>query len=133
MAAAIAAHPGWAGGTDATVAAELANHWDAAGDAERALPAAVEAGYQAERGYAFAEAQRHLERALELWSDVPRATGLTGLDRIGLQERAAAAAHLAPTTRGRSGSCGRRSPRSTRPATRSGLGRSGSGSAAASG
>jgi hypothetical protein len=54
VAAAIAAHPGWAGGTGATVAAELANHWDAAGDAERALPAAVEAGDQAERAYAFA-------------------------------------------------------------------------------
>ena len=95
VAAAIAAHPGWAGGTDATVAAELANHWDAAGDAERALPAAVEAGVQAERAYAFAEAQRHLERALELWSEVPRAAELTGLDRVGLLERAAAAAHLA--------------------------------------
>ena len=95
VAAAIAAHPGWAGGTDATVAAELANHWDAAGDAERALPAAVEAGDQAERGYAFAEAQRHLERALELWPEVPRAAELTGLDRVGLLDRAAAAAHLA--------------------------------------
>ncbi len=95
VAAAIAAHPGWAGGTDATVAAELANHWDAAGDAERALPAAVEAGGQAERAYAFAEAQRHLERALELWAEVPRAAELTGLDRVGLLERAAAAAHLA--------------------------------------
>ena len=95
VAAAIAAHPGWAGGTDATVAAELANHWDAAGDAERALPAAVEAGDQAERGYAFAEAQRHFERALELWAQVPRAAELTGLDRVGLLERAAAAAHLA--------------------------------------
>jgi DNA-binding CsgD family transcriptional regulator len=95
VAAAIAAHPGWAGGTDATVAAELANHWDAAGDAERALPAAVEAGDQAERGYAFAEAQRHLERALELWPEVPGAAELTGLDRVGLLDRAAAAAHLA--------------------------------------
>ena len=95
VAAAIAAHPGWAGGTDATGAAELANHWDAAGDAGRALPAAVEAGGQAERAYAFAEAQRHLERALELWAEVPRAVELTGLDRVGLLERAAAAAHLA--------------------------------------
>ncbi|HSO51274.1 MAG TPA: LuxR family transcriptional regulator, partial [Actinomycetes bacterium] len=95
VAAAIAAHPGWAGGTDATVAAELANHWDAAGDAERALPAAVEAGAQAERAYAFAEAQRHLERALELWGEVPRAAELTGLDRVGLLELAAAAAHVA--------------------------------------
>jgi DNA-binding CsgD family transcriptional regulator/tetratricopeptide (TPR) repeat protein len=95
VAAALAAHPGWVGGTRATVAAELAHHWDAAGDLERALPAAVEAGHQAERAYAFAEAQRHFERALELWPEVPRAAELTGLARAGLLERAAGAAHLA--------------------------------------
>jgi len=95
VAAAVAAHPGWAGGTGATVAAELAHHLEAAGDLERALPAAVEAGVQAERAYAFAEAQRHLERALELWAEVPRAADLTGLDRVGLVERAAGAAFLA--------------------------------------
>jgi DNA-binding CsgD family transcriptional regulator len=95
VAAAVAAHPGWAGGTGATVAAELAHHLEAAGDLERALPAAVEAGVQAERAYAFAEAQRHLERALELWAEVPRAADLTRLDRVGLVERAAGAAFLA--------------------------------------
>jgi DNA-binding CsgD family transcriptional regulator/tetratricopeptide (TPR) repeat protein len=95
VAAALAAHPGWAGGTAATVAAELAHHWEAAGDTERALPAAVEAGVQAERAYAFAEAHRHLERALELWAEVPGAAELTGLDRVGLLERTAGAAFLA--------------------------------------
>jgi DNA-binding CsgD family transcriptional regulator len=95
VAAALAAHPGWAGGTAATVAAELAHHWEAAGDLERALPAAVEAGVQAERAYAFAEAHRHLERALELWAEVPGAAGPTGLDRVGLLERTAGAAFLA--------------------------------------
>jgi DNA-binding CsgD family transcriptional regulator/tetratricopeptide (TPR) repeat protein len=95
VAAAVAAHPGWAGGAGATVAAELAHHWEAAGDLERALPAAVEAGVQAERAYAFAEAHRHLERALELWAEVPGAAGLTGLDRVGLLERTAGAAFLA--------------------------------------
>jgi DNA-binding CsgD family transcriptional regulator/tetratricopeptide (TPR) repeat protein len=48
-------------------AAELAWHWYAAHDLERALPAAVAAGLAAERAYAFAEAQRQFERALELW------------------------------------------------------------------
>jgi predicted ATPase len=95
VATALAGHPGWAGGTGATVAAELAHHWEAAGDLERALPAAVEAGVQAERAYAFVEAQRHFERALELWAEVPGAAGLTGLDRVGLLERAAGAAFLA--------------------------------------
>jgi DNA-binding CsgD family transcriptional regulator len=95
VAAAVAAHPGWAGGTRATVAAELAHHWEAAGDLERALPAAVEAGVQAEQAYAFAEAHRQLERALELWTQVPGAADLTGLDRVGLLERVAGAAFLA--------------------------------------
>jgi tetratricopeptide (TPR) repeat protein len=98
VAAVLAAHPGWAGGAGATVAAELAHHWEAAGDLERTSPAAVEAGVQAERAYAFAEAHRHLERALELWAEVPGAAELTGLDRVGLLERAAGAAFLAHET-----------------------------------
>jgi tetratricopeptide (TPR) repeat protein len=71
------------------VAAELAHHWEAAGDPERTLPAAVEAGVQAERAYAFAEAHRHLERALEtpraaeLWRDA-----LVGVDPAGDPVRA---------------------------------------------
>ncbi|HEX3214003.1 MAG TPA: hypothetical protein VH016_15635, partial [Actinomycetota bacterium] len=95
VAAAIAAHPGWAGGTDATVAAELANHWDAAGDVERALPAAVEAGDQAERAYAFAEAQRQFERALELWDRTggdERTQRRHGMDKAELLARAGEAA-----------------------------------------
>jgi DNA-binding CsgD family transcriptional regulator len=95
VAATIAAHPDWADGTGASVAAELAHHWEAAGDLERALPAAVEAGAQAERAYAFAEAHRHFERALELWTRVPRAADLARLDRAGVLERAGASAHLA--------------------------------------
>ena len=72
------------------LAAELAWHWYAAHDLVRALPAAVEAGLAAERSYAFAEAQRHFERALELWERVPAAP--TGLDRVELLGRAAEAA-----------------------------------------
>ena len=94
LAAAIAAHPAQAGGSSATMAAELAYHWLAAGEPGRALPAAVEAGIQAERIFAFAEALRHYERALELWTRVPEAAKLASLDRITLLERAAEAAHL---------------------------------------
>jgi len=72
------------------LAAELAWHWYAAHDLERALPAAVEAGRAAERAYAFAEAQRQFERALELWDRVPAAT--TGLDKAELLARAGEAA-----------------------------------------
>ena len=50
---------------------ELAYHWHVAGDAERALGAAIEAAAVAERRHAHAEAQVQLERALELWSRVP--------------------------------------------------------------
>jgi DNA-binding CsgD family transcriptional regulator len=63
-AAALAARDGR---RDPGPAAELAWHWSAAHDLERALPAAVEAGLAAERAYAFAEAQTQFERALELW------------------------------------------------------------------
>jgi tetratricopeptide (TPR) repeat protein len=72
------------------LAAELAWHWYAAHDLERALPAAVEAGRAAERAYAFAEAQRQFERALELWDRVPAATA--GLDKAELLARAGEAA-----------------------------------------
>jgi DNA-binding CsgD family transcriptional regulator/tetratricopeptide (TPR) repeat protein len=94
LAVTIAAHPSWAGGTAATVAAELAYHWQAAGDLEQALPAAIEAGGQAARTFAFAEAWRHDQHALELWARVPQAEQLAPIDRVALLERAAEAAHL---------------------------------------
>jgi tetratricopeptide (TPR) repeat protein len=77
----------------AEVAAELAWHWYAAHDPERALPAAVEAAVAAERAYAFAEAQRQFERALELWDrcrEVGERPG--GLDKAELLARAGEAA-----------------------------------------
>jgi DNA-binding CsgD family transcriptional regulator len=74
-------------------AAELAWHWYAAHDLERALPAAVAAGQAAEHAYAFAEAQRQFERALELWDRAgadrePR----VGMDKAELLARAGEAA-----------------------------------------
>jgi DNA-binding CsgD family transcriptional regulator len=87
FAAALAARDG-AG--DPGLAAELAWHWYAAHDLERALPAAVEAGRAAERAYAYAEAQRQFERALELWERAPEATA--GLDKAELLARAGEAA-----------------------------------------
>jgi DNA-binding CsgD family transcriptional regulator len=84
--------PELADGPPAVAAAELAAHWDAAGDLERTLPAAVEAGLAAERAHAFPEAQRHYERALQLWEQVPQAAEVSPLDRITLLERAAEAA-----------------------------------------
>ena len=59
---------GQVGGVPVT-AAELAYHWDAAGDVGRAVPAWMEAGRAAERISAFADARRAFERALELSAD----------------------------------------------------------------
>ena len=72
----------------APTAAELAYHWDAAGDDRRALAATIEAGRIAELGYAFLDAHRRYLRALELWDRVA-AVGDVGpvsdlpVDRVG--------------------------------------------------
>jgi DNA-binding NarL/FixJ family response regulator len=52
-------------------AGRLASYWYQAGEASRALPAALEAGRQARRRNAFAEQLLMLQRALELWKEVP--------------------------------------------------------------
>jgi DNA-binding CsgD family transcriptional regulator/tetratricopeptide (TPR) repeat protein len=66
------------------VAAELAQHWAAAGRAPEALVASVAAGREAEAVFGLAEALQHLERALELWDLVPDAAELVGLDLAAL-------------------------------------------------
>ena len=77
---------------DPGLAAELAWHWYAAHDLERALPAAVRAGLAAERAYAFAEAQRQFERALELWERCGEPAAEAGMDKAELLARAGEAA-----------------------------------------
>jgi DNA-binding CsgD family transcriptional regulator len=87
----LAREPGLAG-DDTGVAAALAHHWYAALDLPRALPASVSAG-QAMASYAPAEAQRHLERALEIWPRVADAEERTGLDQVEVIRLAADAAY----------------------------------------
>jgi hypothetical protein len=58
---------GEADATSATAAAELAYHWDGAGEPARALVACVDAGLAAERLFAPAEARQHFDRALARW------------------------------------------------------------------
>jgi predicted ATPase len=70
--------PALADGPPAVAAAELAAHWDAAGEPTRALPARVQAGLAAERARAFPEAQGHYERALQLWDQVTDPAGQPG-------------------------------------------------------
>ncbi|HEX6677942.1 MAG TPA: AAA family ATPase [Actinomycetes bacterium] len=93
FATALEARPELAAGPAA--AAEVASHWDAANDQPRALAASVRAGLQALSGYAFAEAQRHLERALELWEHVADAAERAGLDHLSVLTHASDAAGLA--------------------------------------
>ncbi|HEX6676732.1 MAG TPA: AAA family ATPase [Actinomycetes bacterium] len=97
LATVLAAEPGLGGGTPAETAAELATHWYHSHDLARALPALVDAGLAAARAAAFAEAQRHFERALDLWDQLPEVTATLPLDHAGLLEQAAKAADLAGT------------------------------------
>jgi DNA-binding CsgD family transcriptional regulator len=79
-------------GDDSSVAATLAHHWYAALDLPRALAASVQAGRQAATGYAPAEALRHLERAMQIWSRVPDAPECSGVQwsRLGVMAAEAA-------------------------------------------
>jgi DNA-binding CsgD family transcriptional regulator/tetratricopeptide (TPR) repeat protein len=81
--------PELAGVSTTVAAAELAVHWDAAGEPTQALPARVNAGVAAERGHAFTEAHQHFARALELWGQVHDPGRPAGLDRAGLLARTA--------------------------------------------
>jgi DNA-binding CsgD family transcriptional regulator/tetratricopeptide (TPR) repeat protein len=78
-------------GSAAGVAAELAHHWDAAGEPAEALAAALLAARAADDGLAPAEAHAHYERALRRWPEV----GSPGVDLDELLDRAAEAASLA--------------------------------------
>lgn len=52
-------------------ATRLASYWYAARDAAKALPAVLRASVEARRRFAHSEQFRLLERAMELWDDVP--------------------------------------------------------------
>ncbi|MDF6018662.1 AAA family ATPase [Streptomyces sp. JH34] len=58
-------------------AARLASYWYAAHDAVKALPAVLQAAVEARSRYAYSEQLRLLERAMELWDDVPDAVRAT--------------------------------------------------------
>jgi DNA-binding CsgD family transcriptional regulator len=75
--------------------AELAYHWVAANDRERAVPALIDAGLAAERVYAFADARRRFEQALTFWPAEEEVPLTVGLDRVALLQHAAESAVLA--------------------------------------
>ncbi|HEY4098421.1 MAG TPA: AAA family ATPase, partial [Baekduia sp.] len=70
-------------------AAEIAHHFDAAGDQPAALRTSVLAAQTAERVHAEGEAAAFYERALELWDRVDGAEALVGFDHAELLARTA--------------------------------------------
>jgi ATP/maltotriose-dependent transcriptional regulator MalT len=98
LARALERDPSLAAAGAAGSAAERAFHWSAAHELPAALAASIEAGVDAERVWAFAEANRELERAVELWERVPAADRPEGVSLVELVRRAAEAAHLAGQT-----------------------------------
>jgi DNA-binding CsgD family transcriptional regulator len=86
-------------GGGAASAAQVAHHWLLAHDLERALHSALAAARSAAAGFAFAEAQAFLERALELWPKVAAEAVPEGVDRIMILEEAAEAAAQAGDAR----------------------------------
>lgn len=79
-------------GSDLDASSMLAHHWLAAHNLSRALPASVRAGRAAAAAGVPSAAQRHFERALELWPEVPDAEPRAGIDHSQLLEMAALAA-----------------------------------------
>jgi DNA-binding CsgD family transcriptional regulator/tetratricopeptide (TPR) repeat protein len=75
-------------GEGANAHAELAHHWHAAGELPAALASSVRAATQADRMHAHPEAVVHLQRALELWEQVPGAAEVAGADQMTLLLRA---------------------------------------------
>ena len=71
------------------VAGEIARHWHAAGDLERALTASIDAGASYERMFAFPDAFASFSLALEILERVP-----SDVDRVDLASRAAESASL---------------------------------------
>src|SRR3954451_11140547 len=69
--------------------AEMAFHCAAAHELQAAVAASCEAGAEAERLAAFAEANAHYERAAELWDAVPEERRADGAARVHLLRRAA--------------------------------------------
>ncbi len=92
FAEALAADPGLGDASPARAAAELANHWYAAGVAREALPALIVAADEARGVHAQGEALTHLVRATELVDRMQDADGVLSIERWELDDRTALAA-----------------------------------------
>ncbi len=95
IATALEARSGVGAGDEAGRLAEVAHHWVAARDQDRALHASVSAGVAAFDTHAYAEAQGQFERAIESWDVVGDPEASTEMTRSELIRRAGQAALLA--------------------------------------
>jgi DNA-binding CsgD family transcriptional regulator/tetratricopeptide (TPR) repeat protein len=89
---AIEARPVEGGAAGASRLAELAYHWRAARDPGRALGPTIAAGDASRSVYAFAEAMRQYEQAIELWDQVAASERPQDRDLADLCDAASAAA-----------------------------------------
>lgn len=94
LAEALTADPSLGDGAAGAGSAELAYHWWQARRLPEALTTSIEAGLAAERVYAFAEAHRHFENALEIWDEVSDGDSRASIDRAEVIGRAAENANL---------------------------------------
>jgi DNA-binding CsgD family transcriptional regulator len=84
---------------DPALTAEVAGHWQAAGRPAEELSSRVAAAGAAERVFGYAQAAGHWQRAIDLWPEVPGATGLAGIGLPQLYIRAIGAVELSGDTR----------------------------------
>jgi DNA-binding CsgD family transcriptional regulator len=89
LARALTDDPGLGPPAASAVAQAVAEHWLAAGELERALPASVAAGHAARSVAALRDALGHYERALELWDRVADPETVAGFGRSAVLEPAA--------------------------------------------
>ena len=80
---------------DPALAAEAAEHWQAAGRPAEELPARVAAAQAAERVFGYAQAAAHWQRAIELSQAQPGMAGTAGIDLPRCYVRAIDALYLA--------------------------------------
>jgi ATP/maltotriose-dependent transcriptional regulator MalT len=92
IATALARRPAGEGAAAAAHWSVLAAHWAVVREDDRAFEASVRAGRAAAEAFAYAEARRQYERAIDGWAAVDDPEGLAGMDRAALLSRAAQAA-----------------------------------------
>src|SRR6516165_3572145 len=79
---------------DPGLSADVAGHWQAAGDPARELPVRVAAARAAERVFGYAQAAVHWQRAIELGQEQPDAAAAAGIGVPSLYVRAIDALYM---------------------------------------